>query len=109
MSEFASNPPDPLQPRRTFFQNLAIFLAVFQLLDVVWTFNQLRTVDFKIAENLTFLLFFSLCGWKRPEALPRWAKAVFCVLAGLAAVLIALQVYDGWLACGNCRTVTPVR
>ena len=97
MPELASNPPDLLQPKRSLFQKLAIFVAVLNLLEVVyWILNhQLRTVNLEFARHLTSLLFFSLFGWKRPEALPRWAKALACVLIGALAVLIALQVYYG--------------
>ena len=97
MPELASNPPDLLQPKRSFFQNFAIFLAVLNLLEVVyWILNhQLRTVNLEIVKDLSALLFFSLFGWKRPEALPRWAKALACVLIGTWAVLIALKVYYG--------------
>ena len=67
------------------------------LLEVVyWILNhQLRTVNLDIVKDLSALLFFSLFGWKRPEALPRWAKALACVLIGAWAVLIALKVYYG--------------
>ncbi len=97
MPELASDPPDLLQPKRSFFQKFAIFLAVFNLLEVVyWILNhQLRTVNLEIVKDLSALLFFSLFGWKRPEALPRWAKALACVLIGAWAILIALKVYYG--------------
>ena len=65
MPELASNPPDLLQPKRSLFQKLAIFVAVLNLLEVVyWILNhQLRTVNLEIVKDLSAMLFFSLFGW----------------------------------------------